>query len=73
MMAQPIVLQRPRAAAIAVIAIGLPGLAGCVLTGTEFREAAGPAVQAGVTQVVDGLLEGIFAVIEPEATSDSSD
>lgn len=44
--------------------------AGC-LTGTEFRSTAIPAVQAGVSQIVDGLLDGLFAVIEPDGTSSS--
>ena len=43
--------------------------AGCTV-GREFREAAGPAVQSGVTQIVNGLLDGLFAAIEPEATTD---
>ena len=48
--------------------------AGC-WTGTEFRSTAIPAVRAGVSQIVDGLLNGLFAAIEPEGTSgsDSSD
>lgn len=48
-------------------AIILTNLAGCLpLLGTEFREAASPAVRSGVTEIVNGLLDGIFAAIEPE-------
>lgn len=36
---------------------------GCTLTDT-FRTAAGPALQSGITDVVNGILDGIFAVIE---------
>lgn len=40
---------------------------GCVLNGPDFLGAALPAIQSGVTTIVDGVLEGIFAVIQPEA------
>lgn len=36
---------------------------GCEV-GREFRAAAGPRVQTGVTDIVNGLLEGIFAAID---------
>ena len=32
----------------------------------EFREVAGPAVHSGVTDIVNGLVDGLFAVIEPD-------
>ena len=41
---------------------------GC-LTGPEFRAAALPAVESGVDQILDGLVDGIFAAIQPETTS----
>ena len=41
---------------------------GC-LAGTEFRAAALPAVESGVEQILDGLVDGIFAAIQPETTS----
>ena len=56
--------------AIGLAALALSGLAGCTV-GREFREAAGPSVQTGVTQIVNGLLDGLFAAIEPEPTTDS--
>lgn len=37
--------------------------AGC---GREFREAAAPALEAGINQVLDGLVDGVFAVITPD-------
>ena len=45
---------------------------GCVPIGTEFREAAGPALEEGLNSIMDGLLDGLFAAIEPDGT-DSSD
>lgn len=39
---------------------------GCSLTGTQFRDVALPGLQTGVTSIVNALLDGVFAVIEPE-------
>jgi hypothetical protein len=39
--------------------------AGCT-TGRDFREAALPSLRTGVDAILDGLLDGIFAVIDPE-------
>jgi len=60
------------AGALAGIAVGFPLTlsTGCV-TGTEFRAAAGPAVQQGLTLILDGVLDGLFAVVEPDATVDT--
>jgi hypothetical protein len=44
---------------------------GC-LTGKEFRAAAGPAMESGVDSILDGLVDGLFAVIEPEANNSGS-
>ena len=60
----------PQALGVALVAMVLAGSTGC-LTGTEFRTVAGPAVQTGVTTIVNGLLDGIFAVIEPDVSSDT--
>lgn len=35
---------------------------GC-LASQRFRDAAGPAIQTGVTDIVNGLLDGFFAAI----------
>ena len=34
----------------------------------EFRAIAGDSVEQGVNLIADGIIEGIFAVIEPDAT-----
>ena len=58
------------ALAVTMLAVGSSGVTGCV-TGEEFRAVAGPAVETGVTSIVNGLLDGLFAVIEPDATTGS--
>ena len=42
--------------------------------GREFRAVATPAFQQGVSQILNGLVDGIFAAIapEPEGTPDTS-
>lgn len=42
-------------------------LGGCSL-GQEFRAAAGPAFETGINAILDGLVDGVFAVIEPDGT-----
>ena len=42
-------------------------LGGCSL-GPEFRAAAGPAFETGVNAILDGLVNGVFAVIDPDDT-----
>ena len=63
----PAGLRGSRAVKISLTAIMLAGLAGCVPFGREFREAASPAVRTGVTEIVNGVLEGIFAVVDQNA------
>ena len=54
--------------ALALVAVACGGC----LMGKEFREAAGPAMESGVGLILDGLVDGIFAVIEPETDSNGS-
>lgn len=61
-------VRRSQALTIAVATIALSSMTGCV-TGREFREAAGPAFQTGVTAIVNGLLDGLFAIIEPDTNT----
>ena len=44
-------------------------VSGCADVGRDFRTAAGPAIESGVRSIVDGVLDGLFAVIEPETTT----
>ncbi|MGB2985911.1 MAG: hypothetical protein WBE26_08510 [Phycisphaerae bacterium] len=48
-----------------VAAICVISLTGCDV-GREFREAATPAVTNGVSEIVNGLMDGLFAAIEVE-------
>ena len=50
--------------AITFIVLFLGLQAGC-LASQRFRDAAGPALQSGITDIVNGLLDGFFAVIDP--------
>lgn len=45
---------------IVIIALSLQF--GCLAT-QRFRDAAGPALETGITNIVNGLLDGFFAVI----------
>jgi len=61
-----------------VIGLGIAALAsqaGCIpYSGTQFRETAIPSLQTGVTSIMNGLIDGIFAAIEvePETSSGST-
>lgn len=47
---------------------GWAAMAGCIpIKGSEFRDAALPAIESGVNAIIDGFVTGIFAAIEPEA------
>lgn len=50
--------------------MGLLPLAGCELVNQEFRAAAGPALESGVDAILDGLVDGFFAILEPNATTE---
>ena len=41
-------------------------LSGC-LTGPQFRQAALPAIEGGIEQILDGLVDGVFAAINVES------
>ena len=47
----------------------LSGAVGCTTGLDEFRTVATPALQAGVSQIMNGVLDGFFAAIEPEPSS----
>ena len=61
-----------------VIGLGIAafaGQAGCIpYSGTQFRETAIPSLQTGVTSIMNGLIDGIFAAIEvePETSNEST-
>lgn len=41
------------------------------LDGTQFRSAALPAIHSGVSQIVDGFVDGVFAAIAVEPDNSS--
>ncbi len=45
---------------------------GCTELGDDFRNAAGPSLQSGITQVLNGMVDGAFAVFEPGKDEDST-
>ena len=53
---------------IPLVAMLLATQLGC-RSAQEFREVAGPAVHSGVTDIVNGLVDGMFAVIDPDDTA----
>jgi hypothetical protein len=54
--------------ALALMAGSISLTIGC-LTGAEFRAVAGPGVESGVKSIVNGVLDGLFAVIAPDAST----
>lgn len=58
-----------RTAAAMVLAGMAVGTAGCELVTDEFREAAVPALETGVDSILDGLVDGFFAVADPDGTT----
>ena len=54
------------------LAVCLPALllsAGCEAITKEFRAVAGPAIETGVNSILDGLVDGFFAVFDPDETT----
>ena len=43
----------------------------CV-TGRQFREAALPSLESGMDLILDGVVDGLFAAIDVESSSDST-
>ncbi len=60
-------------AAVLLGSAGLLPISVCNGTlGREFRSAAGSNIQQGLQSIVSGVLDGAFAVLEPNPTSDTS-
>jgi hypothetical protein len=53
---------------VGVAMAGLAGQTGCIpFNGVQFREAALSDIQSGVTSIVNGLIDGVFAAIAVES------
>ena len=64
-------VRRSRKLAIGIGTVALASQAACIpYSGTQFREAAIPAVQTGMSSIMNGLLDGLFAAIEVEKQTD---
>ncbi len=64
---------RRRCATIALVTLSLTFAAGCDdEIAREFRQAAIGQVETGVNAILDGVLDGIFAIAEPDSSSSTS-
>ena len=59
------------AAAALALSAGL-SMGGCSDDFDEFRAAASPQLEAGVDALLDGLVDGIFAVVEPNTSAETT-
>jgi hypothetical protein len=61
---------RPTGAIAALLTACLAlGAAGCEEKFDEFRSAAGPQLESGVNALLDGLVSGVFAAVNPTDTT----
>lgn len=65
---------RAKSASLLWISAAVLGSLPTCLSGTQFRAAALPAFQSGVSQILDGFVSGVFAAIavEPDNSSGTS-
>jgi len=47
-------------------------LSGCGAFSQQFRSAATPSLRTGVNAILDGFVQGIFAVVDPNAPNSNS-
>ncbi len=64
-----------RSLSVCLLGLAFFAQGGCIpIEGTQFREAALPAIETGMSAILNGILDGVFATIEVETqTSDQSD
>ena len=55
-----------RTCVTATVMVAAAALSTGCLAGREFREIAVPAVHSGVSLILDGLVDGVFAILEPD-------
>ena len=68
--------KRPRMVLVALVAIlvfNSGGTIGCDGVFEEFRAASSDELKAGVNSILDGVVSGVFAVFEPEDSTESTD
>ncbi len=59
-------------ASTALILLAGLSMGGCNDDFDEFRTAAGPQLEAGIDALLDGLVDGIFAVVEPDTATEAT-
>ncbi len=62
---------RAKATLFASLATTLLGTIPACPTGTQFRSAALPAIHSGVSQILGGFVDGVFAAIAVEPDNSS--
>lgn len=61
-------------ASVALLTTLAGGMVGCEPTvESQFRSAANGAIQSGILSVLEGLVTGAFAVLEPDETDTGGD
>ena len=56
----------------ATIGLAVALMSGCSLITDEFRATAVPALQTGVQSILTGLVDGLFAVVDPGTSATSA-
>lgn len=56
---------------LAVLSLAALTASGCTF-GRDFRAAAGPELESGVHSILTGLVNGLFAAIEPEPETETA-
>ncbi len=70
MMRAPHHTRLARTAAAGLTALFAACLPGCDSDfAKEFRQVAGPSIESGVSSILNGVLDGLFAVADPDDTS----
>ncbi len=60
-------------AVLALLILTLPLAGGCDdAVATEFRAAAIDGIHTGLSKIIDGVLDGLFAIAEPDTDSDAT-
>jgi hypothetical protein len=60
---------------VLILVLIFPSAIGCICTADScatFRDAANPAIELGVVSIATGLINGVFALLQPEGDSFTS-
>ncbi len=72
---RPAAHKTPTRFALSIVTLAaIPSLGGCIpVKGVAFRDSALPAIETGISTILDGVVSGVFAAIAVEPASQSSD